>query len=113
MDADSGLANVLEIMAPIIAVVGVVSPTVSSALKGRWWMGVIGAVAFVGSFAVLFVGGGVEPSAEFQKKVAFQVVNAAINVALLGGLILLIYGSLRAARSGSWWDRRRGAEPTP
>ena len=61
-------------------------------------------VGLVGGFVLGFGMFGVpEPSAEFQEPATFQVINAGINVALFGGLILLIFGAVRSARPGSWW----------
>ena len=86
---------------------------VVSILKGRWWIGVLGLIGFVGGFTVLFGSFGMpEPSEEFQDTVAFQISNAAINLAFLGGLLLLIYGAVRSARPGSWWASHRGTACT-
>lgn len=55
MDSDSVVANVLEIVVPVVAVALLVTPVVISVLKGRWWMGLVGLVGFVGgsqSFSV-------------------------------------------------------------
>ena len=54
MDSDSALANILEVLVPMVALAILATPVVISALKGRWWLGVIGLVGFVGGFAVAF-----------------------------------------------------------
>ena len=111
MDSDSALANILEVLVPMVALAILATPVVISALKGRWWLGVIGLVGFVGGFAVVFGMFGIsEPSAEFQETIGFQITNAALNVALLGGILLLVFASMRRARPGSWWDHHRGAQ---
>ncbi len=113
MDSDSALANILEILVPVIALAVLATPVVISGLKGRWWMGLVGLLGFVGGFVIMFGAFGVpEPSEEFQESAVFGVVNWALNIAFIGGLILLIYGAARSPRPGSWWDRNRGADPT-
>ena len=47
VDSDSAIANVLEILVPVIALVALATPMVISALKGRWWMGLVGLVGLV------------------------------------------------------------------
>lgn len=112
MDSDSAIANVLEVLVPLIALGVLATPAVLSALKGRWWAGVLGVAGFVGGFVVAFGAFGTpEPSTEFQETAAFQVINAGINVALFGGLILLILSAVRSARPGSWWDRHHRPRP--
>ncbi len=113
MDSDSALANILEILVPVIALAVLATPVVISGLKGRWWMGLVGLLGFVGGFAIMFGAFGVpEPSEEFQESAVFGVVNWALNIAFIGGLVLLIYGAARSPRPGSWWDGNRGADPS-
>lgn len=95
----------------ILALLG--TPAVIATLKGRWWMGVIGFVAFVGAFIVTFGLFGIsEPSEEFQDTLAFRVGNTALQILWTGGLGLLIVGALLKPRPGSWWDRNRSRQPT-
>jgi hypothetical protein len=111
VDSDSAVANVLELVVPVVALAVIATPVVIAALKGRWWIGVAGALLFISGFAVIFgvfVG---EPSAEFQETTTFKLTEGAVNVALYGGAFLLILGALLRPRAGSWWDRRRGAKP--
>lgn len=96
----------------VIALAVLATPAVISALKGRWWMGIAGFVGFVGAFVITFGLFGIdEPSAEFQETATFKVGEAALNVALYGGIFLLLFGSVRRARPGSWWERNRAAKP--
>lgn len=112
VDSDSALANVLEIAVPVVALAIIATPVVIASLKGRWWIGVVGLVAFVGGFAVMFGMFGIEePSEEFQETVVFGIVNAALSVALLGGLVTLVVAAALRARPSSWWARHRSAEP--
>lgn len=108
VDSDSPIANVLEVLVPVVTVMGLLIPIVVAVLKGRWWAGVLGVVAFVGAFVVVFGLFGIdEPPEEFQRTARFTMLNAALNVAGYGGLALMIYGVVRPARAGSWWARRR------
>ena len=106
MDSNAPLTNILEVAVPLLAAAAVATPVVISGLKGRWWVGVVGLVAFVGGFWIIFTTD--PPSADFQETAAFEVLNVALNVAFAGGLILMVYGAARSARPESWWDRHRG-----
>lgn len=112
MDPDSPIANILEVVVPVVAIGVLLAPIVISTLKGRWWAGVLGVGAFVVAFITFF---GLfrfpEPSDEFQQSLRFKLINAAGNVALYGGLALAVYGVARRARPGSWWDRRKPTHP--
>lgn len=66
--------------------------TVTAALKGRWWFGVLGYLGFAGTV----LGLSESPLLPFWLWVGVWVV----------GLALLVAGVISRARSGSWWDRR-------
>lgn len=81
---------------------------VISGLKGRWLTGVIGLMAIVAGFVVMFGASGIpEPSEEFQQTPAFSMVNVAVIASLIGGLVLPISGAARSAGPESWWDVHR------
>lgn len=103
--------QVVNGLVAVIAIGVIAAPVVVSWLKGRWWIGLTGAVLFVTAFALLLGVVGGEPDAEFQQTTTFKVVEAAINIALYGGGSLLLFGALFRPRPGSWSDRNRSAKP--
>ena len=111
VDSDSATVNVLEIVVPVVALAVIATPVAIAALKGRWWIGVAGALLLISGIGVIFGVFVSEPSAEFQETTTFKVTEAAINIALYGGGFLLLLGALLRPRAGSWWDRRRSAKP--
>ncbi len=94
----------------LIALAVLATPAVISALKGRWWMGVLGLVAVVGWLFVLFTFTE-DPSEEFQETAVFRILELLLQLALPGGLLLLVLGAALKPRPGSWWDRNRAAKP--
>jgi hypothetical protein len=98
------------IVAVMIGLVIIATPIAIASLKGRWWIGVAGALLFLSAFAVLFGVIGGEPDAAFQLTTTFKIVEAVVNVALYGGGFLLILGAAMRPRPGSWWHRNRGAQ---
>ena len=112
MDSNSPIANVLEIVVPVVAVALLLVLVAIPALKGRWWAGVFGVGAFVVAFITAFgVFGFPEPSDDFQETLGFKLINVVGNVALYGGAGLAVYGVARRARPGSWWDRHEATMP--
>ena len=108
MDSDTAIANVLEILVPTVAIAGVGAFVLVAWLKGRWWVGVVGAVGFVVGFVFAFGSFGIpEPSPAFPETFTFQVLNAIVVLVLYGGIAMLVFGVAKSARPGSWWDRRR------
>lgn len=71
---------------------------VIAALKGRWWLGVLGYFGFAGAI----LGISESPLLPFWPWVGVWA----------GGLTLLIVGVITPARSGSWWDRRASTKAT-
>jgi len=71
-----------------------VPAAVIATLKGRWWLGVLGYLGFVGTI----LGVSESPLLSFWPWTGVWAV----------GLTLLIVGVATRARSGSWWDRRAG-----
>jgi hypothetical protein len=107
MDADSTLANVLEVALPLIAVAVVLAPVAVAALKGRW-LALAGAALAVGSAIIVFGAFGVgEPSQEFQNTTLFWIVEKLLNIAVVGGVGLVLFSAIRPARTGSLWQRTR------
>ena len=114
MDSNSPIANVLEIVVPVVAVALLLALVAIPALKGRWWAGVFGVAAFVVAFITGFgVFGFPEPSDDFQETLGFKLINVVGDVALYGGVALAVYGVARRARPGSWWDRHEPTMPNP
>ena len=95
-----------------MAVAVIATPVVISSLKGRWWIGAAGATLFVSAFVALFGVVGGEPDAAFQETTTFKVLEAAINIALYGGGLMLILGAAMRPRPGSWWDLNRSTQLT-
>jgi hypothetical protein len=71
---------------------------VIAALKGRWWLGMLGYLGF----AATVMGVSESPLLPFWLWVAVWAV----------GLTLLLVGVIPQARSASWWDRRPATELT-
>ena len=94
----------------LIALAVLATPAVISALKGRWWMGLLGFVAVVGWLFVLFTFTE-DPSEEFQETAVARILELLMQLALPGGLLLLVLGAVLKPRPGSWWDRNRAAKP--
>jgi len=65
LDADSTLANILEVVVPLIATVVILAAVAVAALKGRW-LGLVGAaLALDGAVGVFGKTGVGEPPEEF------------------------------------------------
>jgi len=107
------MQQLTTVIAATIALAIIATPVVISSLKGRWWIGATGATLLVTAFVVLFGVVGGEPDAAFQETTTFKVVEAAINIALYGGGLMLILGAAMRPRPGSWWNLNRGARLTP
>ena len=102
------MQQIATVIVATIALAVITTPAVISSLKGRWWVGAAGATLFVSAFVVLFGVVGGEPDTAFQETTTFRVVEAAINIALYGGGLMLILGAAMRPRPGSWWDLNRG-----
>lgn len=112
VDSNSPIANILELVVPVLAVGVLLAPIVISTLKGRWWAGVLGVGALVVAVITGFgLFGFPEPSDDFQQTLRFKLINLAGNVALYGGLGLAVFGVARRARPSSWWDRHKPTHP--
>ncbi len=112
MDSDSVAANILEIVVPVVAAAGLGTLVVISALKGRWWMGLIGLIGTVAGQVVVFEAFGVDPSQELMESFLGRVLNISAILAFYGGPVLLVYSAVASARPGSWWNQHRGPRPT-
>lgn len=107
------MQQLTAVIVATMAMAIIATPVVISSLKGRWWVGATGATLFVTAFVILFGVVGAEPDAAFQETTTFRVVEAAINIALYGGGLMLILGAAMRPRPGSWWDLNRGTQLTP
>ena len=107
------MQQIATVIVATITLALIATPVVISSLKGRWWIGATGATLFVTAFAVLFGVVGGESDAAFQETTTFKVVEAAINIALYGGGLMLILGAAMRPRPGSWWDLNRSAQLPP
>ncbi|MDH3498712.1 MAG: hypothetical protein OEM97_01190 [Acidimicrobiia bacterium] len=111
MELSTAASRVVTIVTAALAAGVLATPVLISGLKGRWWIGLVGALAFLAGFAFIFGAFGVaEPSAEFQETFAFRLLNAGLSIALLGGVGLLLFGVMLPARPGSWQAQRRGRD---
>jgi hypothetical protein len=106
------MQQIATVIVATVAAAIIATPVVISSLKGRCWIGAAGATLFVSAFVVLFCVVGGEPDAAYQETTTFRVVEAAINIALYGGGLMLILGAAMRPRPRSWWDLNRGPRLT-
>ena len=94
----------------VVVLAGLAAPVIVAALKGRWWMGVLGFVALVGGIMVVLTLN-TEPAPEFLEGTLGTSLAILLSLAVPAGLLLLLLGAVRPARPGSWWDRHRSKVP--
>ncbi len=114
VEGDAGYstaANIARVVFPLVVFALGVAGAGISLLKGHWWMGLLGALGF-GVYALWStqVSLDIDLLGRFEENVENNI-GFAIFIASSAGALLLLLGAVLPARSGSWWDRNRPAQP--